>query len=405
MQAARQRAKELDANDPLRHFREEFQITDPELIYLDGNSLGRLPKRTIALMREVVEQQWGEDLIRSWSESWLPLSTRLEAKLAKIIGAQEDEVLVCDSTSVNLYKLALAALPLRPGRNEILTDEANFPSDCYILSGIATKTGHRLVTAQSGASEATALVSLSHVTFKSGELYDMSAMTEQAHKAGALTLWDLSHSVGAVPIHLNGANADLAVGCTYKYLNAGPGASAFLYIRRDLQEQLQNPIQGWFGRDNAFDFGLDYKPRAGISRFLTGSPNILSMAPIESGVDLILEAGIDNLRAKSLQQTDFLIDLWETQLAPYGFSLNTPREHKKRASHVSLGHPHALAIDLALINEAKVIPDFRTPDNIRLGCTPLFTTFEELAIATERIAQIMRTRAYERYLNDAPTVT
>ncbi|MEZ0325729.1 MAG: kynureninase [Fimbriimonas sp.] len=404
MQSALDRARELDAADPLARFREEFVIEDPEVIYLDGNSLGRMPRRTLPLMQELLAQQWGSELIRSWPDSWLSLPSQLGAKIAQLIGAQDDEVLVCDSTSVNLYKLVHAALALHPGRTEILTDGANFPSDWYVLAGIAEKTSHSL-RGQGGPDENTALLTLSHVTFKSGELYDMAALTKEAHAQGALTLWDLSHSVGAVPVHLIACNADLAVGCTYKYLNAGPGSSAFLYIRRDLQEQLRNPIQGWFGRDNAFDFGLDYRPRTGIDRFLTGSPNILSMAPVGPGVDLILEAGIENLRAKSLQQTDFLIELWQEHLAPLGFTLNTPTEPHRRGSHVSFGHPDALAIDLALINEANVIPDFRTPDNIRFGCTPLYTTFAELANAIARICTIMETGTYKHYCGQVPAIT
>jgi kynureninase len=399
-----ERARALDAEDPLHSFRDEFVIEDPQLIYLDGNSLGRLPKRAKALMDRAVSEQWGSDLIRSWPTHWFDLPQRLGAKLAKIIGAHEDEVLVCDSTSVNLYKLVIAALQHQVGRRHILTDEANFPSDWYVIEGICRLTGHAIASLDA-LSDQTALVTLSHVTFKAGYQYDMAKVNEASHRHGALTLWDLSHSVGAVPIDLNGSKTDLAVGCTYKYLNGGPGSSAFLYVRRELQERLSNPIQGWFGRENAFDFGLDYHPRQGIARFLTGSPNIFSMVPIEAGIDLIREAGIDRVRAKSLKQTDFLIELWREHLQPQGFTLNTPKEHHERGSHVSLGHPNALAIDLALINEMNVIPDFRTPDNIRLGCTPLYTTFEEIAEAVMRIKEVVLSRAYDKYRAERPTVT
>ncbi|HSI73795.1 MAG TPA: kynureninase [Fimbriimonas sp.] len=399
-----ERAKALDSADPLRRFRDEFVIDDPNLIYLDGNSLGRLPKRAASMVRQVVDEQWGRDLIRAWPTEWFDLPHRLGAKLAKVLGAHEDEVLLCDSTSVNLYKLLIAALQLQIGRTQILTDDANFPSDWYVMQGVCDLTGHQIEGLEA-LSDNTAVVTLSHVTFKSGFLYDMAAINEMSHRHGALTIWDLSHSVGAVPIDLNGSGADLAVGCCYKYLNGGPGASAFLYVRRELQERLRNPIQGWFGRNNAFDFGLEYMPRPGIDRFLTGSPNILSMAPIEAGIDLVLEAGIENLRAKSLRQTDFLIELWREYLQPLRFSLNTPDPHAERGSHVSLGHPDALAIDLALIHEMNVIPDFRTPDNIRFGCTPLYTTFEELALAVLRIKEVVDGGLHLKYRDRTPVVT
>ena len=412
-------ARELDASDPLAHFRERFVIADPDLIYVDGNSLGRLPLASIDLAADLVQRQWGERLIRGWNEGWWTAAERIGAKIARLIGAQPDEVIVADSTSVNLFKLAVAALRARPGRRTIITDDLNFPSDLYILQGITDLLGgqHRIDVVPSpdgihGPEDAisarldgdTALLTLSHVVFKSGYLYDMSALTAAAHAAGALTLWDLSHAVGSVPVDLNGAGADLAIGCTYKYLNGGPGAPAFLYVRRDLQEQLFNPISGWWGQGRPFDFDLDYQPMDGIRRFLTGTQPMLSTALIEPAVDLLLEAGIDALRAKSQRQTEYLIGLWETSLAPLGYTLNSPRDPMRRGSHISLGHAEGLRIDMALIEELKVLPDFRAPDNIRLGIAPLYTSFADIHETVRRLADVVTAGLYRKY-DRAPEVT
>ncbi|MEJ5344321.1 MAG: aminotransferase class V-fold PLP-dependent enzyme [Chloroflexus sp.] len=329
-------------------------------------------------------------------------------------------MIVADSTSVNLFKLVVAALRAQRGRMRIISDDLNFPSDLYILQGVVDLlgSGHEIALAYSAdgihgpvetilslLDHSTALLTLSHVTFKSGFLYDMKALTAAAHAVGALTIWDLSHSVGAVPIDLNGSGVDLAVGCCYKYLNGGPGAPAFLYIRRDLQERLINPISGWMGQRDLFNFDLDYAPTAGLRRFLTGTPPIMSLALIEPGVDLILAAGIERLRAKSIAQTEYLIELWQQRLAPLGYTLNSPRDPARRGSHVSLGHPAGLGIDLALINELNVLPDFRAPDNIRLGITPLYTSFRDIYIAVERLAQAVIEQRYLKYQSNRPTVT
>ena len=403
-------AREMDSQDVLVGFRDEFVIDDPELIYLDGNSLGRLPKRTALMMREVVDRQWGERLVRGWSEGWVDLPRRVGAKIARLIGAQEDEVLVCDSTSINFYKLTMAALEVQSGRKQIVTDSGNFPSDVYLLQGCAKQFGHTIDIVEpevvaAALNAQTALLTLSHVSFKSGFIQPMDILTKAAHEAGALTLWDLSHSVGAIPIDLNGAGADLAVGCTYKYLNGGPGAPAFLYVRKDLQEKLLNPIWGWFGQKNAFDFSLEYTPADGLQRFMAGTPPILSLAAVEYGVDLILEAGIDRLRAKSIRQTEFLIELWEAFLEPHGFTLNSPRDSRHRGSHVSFGHPDAFRIDQALIHDMNVVPDFRTPDNIRFGVTPISTTFTELVDAVLRTRRVVDDRLFEKYSAERAGVT
>ncbi len=413
-------ADQLDAADDLAGLRQAFVHKEPDLIYLDGNSLGRLPRFAIDMVNDLVQRQWGERLIRGWNEGWFDLPERIGAKIARLIGAAPDEVILADSTSVNLFKLVVAALRARPGRVRIVSDDLNFPSDLYILQGVADllNAGHEIALAYSadgihGPVEAilglldhsTALLTLSHVTFKSGFLYDMKALTAAAHAVGALTLWDLSHSVGVVPIDLNGSDVDLAVGCCYKYLNGGPGAPAFLYIRRDLQDRLVNSIAGWMGQQNMFDFDLTYTPAAGLRRFLTGTPPVVSLALIEPGVDLVLAAGIERLRAKSIAQTEYLIDLWQQRLAPLGYTLNSPRDPARRGSHISLGHPAGLGIDLALINELNVLPDFRAPDNIRLGIAPLYTSFRDLYIAVERLAQAVTEKRYLKYQSHRPIVT
>lgn len=404
----------LDGADELAPFRGRFVIAEPELLYLDGNSLGRLPGATVPRLRDVVEREWGERLIRTWNEGWYTLSRRLGEKLASLIGAGADEVIVADSTTVNLHKLTLAALAAQPGRSQIITDDLNFPSDMYVFQGTGAEL--TVVPSPDGVSgpedgileaidEETALVSLSHVTYKSGYLYDLGPITRRAHEAGALVLWDLSHSVGAVPIDLGGHAVDLAVGCTYKYLNGGPGAPAFLYVRRDWQERLRNPIPGWFSQRRQFELGMDYDPSSGIGRFLTGTPPVLSLAAIEPGLDLMREAGLERLRAKSVRQTEYLIALWEAWLAPLGFRLNTPRQPDRRGSHVALGHPEAGRIDQALIEEMGVLPDFRRPDNLRLGVAPLYTRYVDLFEAMARLRRVMVEGVYARYPGELPAVT
>jgi kynureninase len=402
------RARALDEADDLAPFRERFVVDEPGLVYLDGNSLGRLPKAAAAMAETVVHYQWGERLIRSWNEGWLDLPRRIGAKIARVIGAEPDEVIVADSTSVNLFKLALAALRARPGRSTVVTDGLNFPSDLYILGSVVELAGGRLEVAPSpdGVSVpvdaladridgATTLVALCHTTFKSAFIHDMAAVTELAHRSGALALWDLSHSAGAIPVALRASGADLAVGCTYKYLNGGPGAPAYLYVRRELQEELLNPVSGWLGRRDPFSFAPDYVPEEGIRRFITGTPPVLSLALIEPGVDLVLEAGLDRIRAKSVRQTELLIELWRERLRPLGFALRSPLEAERRGSHVALGHPEGLRISRALVERMSVIPDFRPPDNLRLGVCPLYTTFVEIHGAIRALETVVKRRLYE----------
>ncbi len=417
-------AEKLDAQDQLAHFRDEFFFADENTIYLDGNSLGRLPKRTRQFMQKLIDKEWGDRLIRSWNDSWVNTPSNLGAKIAKLIGAQEDEVIVTESTSTNLFKLAVAALRYQEGRKKIISDTLNFPSDLYILQGIIDLLGKahtlELIPTDDGISpnfdslqntlnDDTALLSLTHVAFKSAFMYDMKKITEAAHKAGALMLWDLSHSVGAVPLELNKANVDLAIGCTYKYLNGGPGAPAFLYVRRDLQKKLLQPIWGWFADKNPFAFDLKFTPSEDISRFRIGTPPILSMKAIEPALDIILEAGMDNLRKKSIAQTQYLIALVEAWLLPLGFQLGSPKDAQKRGSHISLRHPESFRISRALIESVppaiQVIPDFRAPDNIRLGITPLYNSFADIHKALERIRIITEEKIYEAYTTEKMAVT
>jgi kynureninase len=330
-------------------------------------------------------------------------------------------VLVSDSTSINLFKLASSALQLLPQRTKVITDTLNFPSDLYILQGLVQLLGgrHEIVrigskdndltpdlNAMSAAiDEDTALVTLSHVVYKSGYLYDMAAITEKAHQVGALVLWDLSHSVGAVPIELDKSNADFAIGCTYKYLNGGPGAPAFLYVNKKIQSQVSSPIWGWWGQTAPFAFGLDYSPAPGVNRFLAGSQPMLSILAMEAALDPMLEAGMDAIRRKSMLMTGYMIDLTDEVLSPLGFILGTPRIPEQRGSHVSLRHPEGYRINRALIDELNVIPDFREPDNIRFGLAPLYTTFEEIWQTVERIRIVRQEKRYEKYPKDRLTVT
>lgn len=411
----------LDSEDKLAHFRDRFVVKDSDLIYMDGNSLGRLPRACINLMQRVVEDEWGGRLIRGWGEGWFELQERIGGKIAQIIGAQPDEVVVADSTSVNLYKLALGGMRAqqKENRTRIVTDALNFPSDVYIFQGVADGIpGSRveLIESEDGLTgpnegliaaldQHTGLLSLTHTVYKSGYVYDMAALTQAAHKAGALTLWDLSHSAGSVPIFLNKSKADLAVGCCYKYLNGGPGAPAFLYVSRALQTKLRNPISGWFGQKDMFAFDLDYEPEPNIRRFLAGTPTMLSLAAIEPGVDMILEAGMDAIRAKSVSQTEYFITLFDRHLAPLGFRLNTPRDPARRGSHVSIGHDDAWRINQALIKEVNVLPDFREPDNIRFGIAPLYTSYADIQTAIMRLRQVMLDQLYEKYSDERSVVT
>lgn len=413
-----EKAASLDESDPLRHHRDRYVHADPDLIYLDGNSLGRLPVDTVEAVEDTIHDQWGNRLIRSWNDGWWDLQLRLGDKLAPLLGAQPGEVIISDSTSVNLYKLALAAVDAAPQtRDRIITDDLNFPSDVYVLGSVARRTGRTLEVVESDGIHGpverltevidgrTALVSLSHTTFQSGYTYDLAEVTRLAHEAGATVLWDCSHSVGAVPIDFGSADVDLAVGCTYKYLNGGPGSPAFLYVRADLHDQLANPIAGWWSHREPFALDLEYRPTSGIRRFHTGTMPIVSLAAIEAGIDDVLDASIDAIRAKSIALTEYLFEECERSLQPLGFEIASPRDRNRRGSHVSVRHREAWPINLALIKDAKVIPDFRAPDTIRLGLSPLYTRFVDVHTAVLRATGVVKGRMHDQYADVVTTVT
>jgi len=398
----RERAEALDAADPLRGFRARFVHGDPGRIYVDGNSLGRLPKATVEALAGRVDE-WGSRLVGGWHD-WIDLPARVGDLLAEtVLGARPGEVVVSDSTTVNLYKLASAALDARPGRRTILTDRDNFPTDRYVLEGLCAARGLELrrlecdpVSGPAAADVAraccdgeVALISLSHVAYRSGALADMEAITTAAHDAGALILWDLSHSAGSVPVELAESGADFAVGCTYKYLSAGPGAPSFLFVRSELLEELRSPIWGWFGQRDQFAMGPVYDPEPGVAKFLAGTPPVLGLTAVEVGARLVAEAGIGAIRAKGVALTGLAVELHDSRLAPLGFELGTPRDPARRGSHVSLCHPEAWRICRALIERANVVPDFRGPDSVRFGFPPLYTRFLDVWEAFDRLSRLV----------------
>ncbi|WP_425228390.1 kynureninase [Sphingomonas sp.] len=382
-------ARALDAADPLAAIRGLFTLPEG-VIYLDGNSLGPLPRAVPAALDDAVARQWGERLIRSWNEGWIDAPQRVGAKLAGLIGARPDEVIVGDSTSANLYKLLVAALRLDPHRRTIVSELGNFPTDLHIAEGAAQAVpGARLHAVPRGEVEAalsgdTAVLLLTHIHYKTAERWDMDALTAAAHAAGAPVLWDLSHSAGAVAIDLNGSDADLAVGCGYKYLNGGPGAPAFLYVRQAHQERLHNPLSGWMGHAEPFDFADAYAPAPGMKRWLTGTPAILGLAALETSLDLWANVDRAQVWAKSAQLFD--------RLAAVGDVLKltcvTPRDPARRGSHISFRHPHAYAVIQALIAHG-VIGDFRAPDILRLGLTPLYLGHADVDRAGELLGEVL----------------
>jgi len=409
--AARTRAGELDAADPLAGYRDRFVIADPDTVYLDGNSLGRLPVATRERLRVAIDVEWGADLIDGWTR-WIELGRQAGDVLAGLVGAGPGEVILSDSTSVNLYKLASAALAARPGRRVIVTDDDNFPTDRYVLAGLGPV---RLVHSDVDAGVDTdavvraldddvALVSLSHVAYRSGAVCDLPGITAAVHEAGALVLWDLCHSAGAIPVGLTAAGVDLAVGCTYKHLNAGPGAPAFLYVRRDLQPVLRQPIQGWFGQSDQFGMGTGYAPVDTIERFLVGTPPVLGGYAVLEGARLSAEAGIGAIARKGRALGAYLIELHDAWLAPLGFRLASPREDARRGAHVTLHHPDAWRICQAL-KAARVIPDHRVPDRLRLGLAPLYTRFVDVHIAMSRLRALVQAGRHREFPAERARVT
>jgi kynureninase len=392
----------FDRQDPLASMREEFALPDG-VIYLDGNSLGALPRQTLPRLSEVITREWGNGLIRSWNEAhWMEAPARIGDKIARLIGAGSGEVVVADSTSVNLFKLLAGALRLQPGRHFILTEASNFPTDLYVAQGLIELLGgnqalrvvqrHELEQAIDGS---VAVVMLTHVDYVTGEIHDMRAITAAARRYAALTLWDLSHSAGAVPVDLNAAQADLAIGCGYKYLNGGPGAPAYLFIARALQEAMRSPIAGWMGHAQPFAFEPEYRPAAGVVRQLAGTPPMLSLLALEVAMDLWLRVDLREARRKSMALGDLFIRLVDEHCRDHGIDVASPREAERRGSQVSLRHQDAYPIMHALIDRG-VIGDFRTPDVMRFGFAPLYTRYADVFDAVRCLKEVLETGAWER---------
>ena len=403
----REHCVERDRRDPLARLKLEFDLP-AGVIYLDGNSLGVLPRAARARSIEVLAGEWGAGLIRSWNRAgWFDLPSRLGDKLARLLGAGPGEVVVTDTTSLNIFKALAAALRIQqaaaPGRRVIVSERDNFPTDLYMVQGMIDflQQGYqlRLIDADHSLEDAlgddVAVVSLSHVNYRTGAMHDMAEVTALAHARGALTLWDLAHSAGAVPVDLSGADADFAVGCTYKYLNGGPGAPAFIWVSPRHHDRFWQPLSGWWGHDRPFAMSADYEPASGIRRFLCGTQPIVSLALVECGLDVALKADMADVRAKSLALTDLFIRLVEERCAAHPLALVTPRDHARRGSHVSVRHPQGYAVMQALIGRG-VIGDYREPEVLRFGVTPLYVGYADIWDAVETLRDILDTRAWDK---------
>ncbi len=389
----------LDARDPLASVRDRFVLPDG-LIYLDGNSLGALPKAVAPRLRQAVDREWAVGLIRSWNDAgWYRAPQRVGAKIAKLIGAAADEVIVTDSTSVDLFKVLTAALRMRPGCAKILAAEGDFPTDAYIANGVAAFAGARFVRANAGDLAAAidhdvAIVSLTHVNYKSGFVHDMRAITEAAHDKGALIVWDLSHSAGVMPLELDALEADFAVGCGYKYLNGGPGAPAYVFVAKRNQHEFEHPLTGWLGHADPFAFAPEFVPARGMDKLLTGTPPILSLLALDAALDAFDGVDMAKVRAKTESLTDLFVRLAEERVMRHGFTLASPREAKRRGAQVSLAHPQGYAIMQALIARG-LIGDYREPDIVRFGLAPLYTRHVDVHDAIALIDDVMTSRAWD----------
>lgn len=398
----RDTALELDRNDPLASFRDRFELPE-DIIYLDGNSLGALPKGVEARVAEVISQHWRNDLIKSWNiNGWGELPNQIGDKIAKLIGAGDGEVICTDSTSVNLFKMLSAALNLRPGRKVIVTEKGNFPTDIYIAEGLRDliNDGHeiRLVENdefENAITDDVAVVCLTQVDYRTGRKLDMAKLTEMAHNAGALMLWDLCHSAGAFPVDLNGCNADLAVGCSYKYLNGGPGAPAFLFVPEHMQSEIKQPLSGWHGHEQPFEFKHFYRPHGGIARNYCGTAPVLSMAALDAALDVMIEADLAALQKKSTALTDLFIRAVEQECAGHGFELASPRDGTSRGSQVSFRHENGYPIMQALIARG-VIGDFRAPNVDRFGFAPLYVRYVDVWDAATHLREIMESGEWDQ---------
>ena len=419
----REYALELDKNDPLAHFKSQFVVSDPEMCYLDGNSLGRLPKATITAVTNFMTHEWGPEVVTGWGH-WVDEAQPTGDLLgASALGAGPGQVLVCDTTSVNFYQLCLAAIHARPERKTIITDAANFPTDRYILDGIAKQFGlnlviignedptvaiHERITTDVLApylNDDVALVTLEVIQYRSGARTDIKSITDQVRKVGALVVWDASHAVGVIELDLDANGVDLCVGCTYKYGNSGPGSPAWLYVSSRIQNELQVPIQGWFAQNAQFEMGPIFEKADGIRGFQIASPSIMGIRCVQTAFSMIKEAGIDLIAKKAAIGTNMMIELYDAWLAPLGIELHTPRDAKERGGHISLVHPDAAQICIALRQISNVIPDYRTPHSIRLAISPLPTSYVEVWDGFERMRGLVASGRYKEINEGSSRVT
>jgi kynureninase len=419
----REYALQLDKNDPLAHFKSQFVISDPEMCYLDGNSLGRLPKATVAAINDFMTKEWGPEVVTGWSH-WVDEAQPTGDLLGEAaLGAAPGQVLVCDTTSVNFYQLCLAAIHARPGRKTIITDAANFPTDRYILDGIAKQFGLNLVIIDNEdpavahherittevlspyLNSDVALVTLEVIQYRSGARTDLKSITDQVRAIGALVVWDASHAVGAIELNLDANGVDLCVGCTYKYGNSGPGAPAWLYVSKRVQKELQVPIQGWFAQDAQFEMGPVFERSQTIRGFQIASPSLMGIRCVQTAFAMIKEAGIDAIAYKAAVGTQMMIDLYDAWLAPLGIELNTSRDPKERGGHISLVHPDAAQICVAMRTIANVVPDYRTPNSIRLAISPLPTSYVEVWDGLERMRDLVASGRYKEAVEGGSRVT
>jgi kynureninase len=419
----REYALELDKNDPLAHFKSRFVITDPQMCYLDGNSLGRLPKSTITAISDFMNKEWGPEVVTGWSH-WVDEAQPTGDLLGEAaLGAAPGQVLVCDTTSVNFYQLCLAAIHARPGRKTIITDAANFPTDRYILDGIAKQFGLKLVIIENEdpaiaqherittevlapyLSDDVALVTLEVIQYRSGARTDLKSITDQVRAIGGLVVWDASHAVGAIELNLDANGVDLCVGCTYKYGNSGPGSPAWLYVSKRVQKELQVPIQGWFAQDAQFEMGPVFERSQTIRGFQIASPSLMGIRCVQSAFSMIKEAGIDAIAHKAAVGTQMMIELYDEWLAPLGIELNTSRDPKERGGHISLVHPDAAQICVALRTISNVIPDYRTPNSIRLAISPLPTSYVEVWDGFARMRDLVASGRYKEVQEGGSRVT
>jgi kynureninase len=419
----REYALELDQNDPLAGYRSKFVITDPNLCYLDGNSLGRLPHATVKAVSDFLSQEWGNEVVTGWSH-WIDEAQVAGDLLGRaVLGAGPGQVLVCDTTSVNFYQLCVAAIKARPGRKTIITDAANFPTDRYILKGIAEQFDLNLIIIDNEdpaiaeneritaellekyMTEDVAMVTFEVIQYRSGARTDIQSVTDLARSYGALVVWDASHAAGAIELNFDACGVDLAVGCTYKYGNSGPGSPAWLYVNKKIQRELQVPILGWFGNEDQFGMGPDFVKAEGIRGFQIASPSIIGIRGVQVAFAMIEEAGIDVIASKAAIGTQMMIDLYDEWLAPLGYTLLTSRNPKERGGHISIGHPDAARICVALRKFANVIPDYRTPNAIRLAIAPLPTSYVEVWDGFQRIRDLTQSRQYEKVEGSDSRVT